>query len=123
MTSKEAIERLSKYNNHYIEDKEYLFLDIKSEEWKAIVEDLEHKELLEELLESELKLEKDKVKYVMKQLEKQDEILEILKKWFMQHITDYIKYDNSLFVDTFIRDDEPIFKILKQWLEKGDKNE
>ena len=30
-------------------------------------------------IESELKLEKDKVKYVMKQLEKQDKILEILK--------------------------------------------
>lgn len=44
MNSKEALERLLKYNNHYIKDKEYLFIDVESEEWKAILKDLEQKE-------------------------------------------------------------------------------
>lgn len=43
--------------------------------FEDIEKDLEEKELLE----TELKLEKDKVKYVMKQLKKQDKILDILK--------------------------------------------
>ena len=56
-----------------------------------------------------------------KDIEKDLEILEILKKWFMEHIINYLKYDNSLFIDTFIREDEPIFEILKQWLEGESK--
>ena len=43
--------------------------------YKKVLKDLEEKELLE----SELKLEKHKVKYVMGQLEKQDKILHIFK--------------------------------------------
>ena len=43
--------------------------------YKKVLKDLEEKELLE----IELKLEKDKVKYVMGQLEKQDKILHIFK--------------------------------------------
>lgn len=50
MTSKEALERISKYNNHYVKDKEYLLIDIESEEWKAILEDLEVLEILKENL-------------------------------------------------------------------------
>ncbi len=53
--------------------------------------------------------------YILKDLE----ILEIIKKWFMKSITDYREYDNTLFVDTFIRDDEPIFKILGKWLDEN----
>ena len=43
--------------------------------YKKVLKDLEEKELLE----SELKLEKHKVKYVMEQLKKQDKILHIFK--------------------------------------------
>lgn len=47
------------------------------------------------------------------------EILDIIKKWFMESITDYRDYDKTLFVDHFIREDEPIFKILREWLDEG----
>lgn len=61
MTSKEMKERLSKNPNiHNL----YCFNE---EQVKELIKDLEEKELLE----TELKLEKDKVKYVMKQLKKQ----------------------------------------------------
>ena len=45
------------------------------------------------------------------------EMLEIIKEWFMEVTTDYREYDNTLFVDTFIRDNNPIFKILEEWLD------
>lgn len=51
-------------------------ISLTPEQVEEIVKDLEQKELLE----SELKLEKDKVKYVMKQLKKQDKLLNVLKK-------------------------------------------
>ena len=53
---------------------------------------------------------------IMNEFHKQNEILDILKKWFMESITDYRDYDMTLFVDDFIRKDEPIFKILEEWL-------
>ena len=56
----------------------------------------------------------------VEELKKDLEILEILKKWFMEKTTDYRECDNTLFVDTFIRDDEPIFKILEEWLDEGE---
>ena len=56
----------------------------------------------------------------VEELIKDLEVLEIIKKWFMEHITDYRKYDNTLFVDTFISDDEPIFKKLEEWLDEKD---
>lgn len=51
------------------------------------------------------------------QVLKDIEILDIIKKWFIEKTTDYRDYDKSLFVDVFIRADEPIFKILEEWLE------
>lgn len=63
---------------------------------KELIKDLEQKELLE----TELKLEKDKVKYVMKQLKKQDKILEILKRtkldlWDFKY--DIVDFDEHLY--------------------------
>ena len=46
MTSREALEKIYQYNNHYIKDKEYLFLEKESEEWKAILKDLDVLEMI-----------------------------------------------------------------------------
>lgn len=54
---------------------------------------------------------------IMNEFHKQNGILDILKKWFMENTIDY---RTDLFVDTFIREDEPIFKILREWLENDE---
>lgn len=69
MTSKELNEILNKTRR--TKD-----ITLSVEQVEELVNDLEKKELLE----IELNLEKNKVKYVMKQLKKQDKILEILKR-------------------------------------------
>lgn len=53
------------------------------------------------------------------EIKKDLEILDILKKWFLENTVDYRDYDNTLFIDTFIRseEDKDIFKILGEWLE------
>lgn len=62
------------------------------------------------------KANKCKIDEEYRKIQKDLEILDIIKKWFMENITDYRNYDMTLFVDTFIRKDEPIFKILEEWL-------
>lgn len=54
----------------------------------------------------------------VEELAKDLEALDIIKKWFMEKTTDYREYDKTLFVDAFIRDNEPIFKILEEWLDE-----
>lgn len=51
-----------------------------NEDWRLAIEKVEKDLEQKELLETELKLEKDKVQYVMKQLKKQDKILNALLK-------------------------------------------
>ena len=74
-----------------------------------------------EKLEKYEKIFKEPLKNIRERLER----LEKLKKWFMENTTDYREYDHTLFVDTFIRKDEPIFKIVGEWLdeEQRRKNE
>ena len=95
MTSKEALRNIA---GHLIDF---------NEEICTIEKDLEQIELLE----LELKLEKLKVKYVMKQLKKQDKILEILKEIFKYKahsnwLFDYIKSkeQRSMIVDWLSED-------------------
>jgi len=77
----------------------------------------------EELIEIFSKTRRTKdISLTVEQVEdliKKLEVLEIFKKWFMGRIINYFKYDNSLFIDTFIHEDEPIFKILKGWLDEA----
>lgn len=75
MTSKELNEILNK-------TRRTPNVSLTPEQVEELIKELEQKELLE----SELKLEKDKVKYVMKQLKKQDKILDILKEYLTSHI-------------------------------------
>ncbi len=99
--------------------------------FEQVLNDLEQKELLE----NELKLEKDKVKYVMNQLKMQDKILEILEPYTR------LEYDNvndeyNLIIDASERiplsedydinrcilgiDDYEVMPI-KEWLEDYEK--
>lgn len=53
------------------------------------------------------------IQEIMKKLKE----LETIKKWFIDSTMDYRDYDNTLFVDTFIRKDEPIFQIVSEMLD------
>jgi len=80
MTSKKKLQFIrDTYEFYFNRSKPFRDTELTEQEKEAfdsIEKDLEQKELLE----SELKLEKDKVKYIMKQLKKQDKILEIIFK-------------------------------------------
>ena len=91
MTSKEILEeaiKIQESNLTMVCEDNKPFCKQKINNYKQVLKDINElmgyiKDLKEEnrkqkeLLETELKLEKDKVKYVMKQLKKQDKIIEI----------------------------------------------
>lgn len=105
MASKELLKRIDERN--YLTEREHReFLD-------RLSKDLEEKELLE----TELKLEKDKVKYVMKQLKKQDKILEILKKCEDEKHSLYYVYVLNALSSGKITQDE--CKLIKEVLDNG----
>lgn len=81
---------------------------------KELIKDLEQKELLE----IELELEKEKVKYLMKQLK----VLDAIKKEFYNTFSNWYSLDKmeSLKLDNEPKNYEIIRQWLKQWLE--DKN-
>lgn len=97
MVSKELLKRIDERD--YLTEREHReFLD-------KLNKDLEEYEEIKKLMGTP-------IQDIMKKLK----VLEIIKKWFMEYTIDYSKIDNTFFVDTFIRDDEPIFKILEEWL-------
>ena len=125
MTSKEILEeaiKIQESNLTMVCEDNKPFCKQKINNYKQVLKDINElmgyiKDLKEEnrkqkeLLETELKLEKDKVKYVMKQLKKQDKILEILKEIFKYKahsnwLFDYIKSkeQRSMIVDWLSED-------------------
>ena len=86
--------------------------------WEKIGKDLEEKELLE----TELKLEKGKVKYVMKQLEKQDKILNAFKNYIKISSDGIISCHDFIIIPIFVsKEHEERYNLLKEWLDE--KNE
>ncbi len=92
-----------------------IYYEAEIKEYNQVLKDLEQKELLE----SELKLEKHKVKYLMKQLKKQDEVLEATKKEFYDKLYNWYLLDNmsSLKLDNEPKEYGIIRQWIKQWLE------
>ena len=117
MTSKELNEILNK-------TRRTPNISLTPEQVEELIKDLDQKGLLE----SELKLEKDKVKYVMKQLKKQDKILEILKVESCLLWAENGKLYSGRYGDIEIPLDEWDFngkenqKVIKEWLEDENKN-
>ena len=107
MTSKELNEILNK-------TRRTPNISLTPEQVEELIKDLDQKELLE----SELKLEKDKVKYVMKQLKEQDKILEILKNNLYVN-TEYTE-ENDYEISIYELTSEEKEKV-KEWL--GNENE
>lgn len=51
-------------------------------------------------------------------IQKDLEILEILKKWILESAFDYTNEKHPKYlIDTFIFESEPIFNIIKEWLD------
>lgn len=98
-------------------------ISLTPEQVEELIKDLGQKELLE----SELKLEKHKVKYVMKQLKKQDKILEILKNESCVIWVENGELYSGRYGDIQIPLDEWDFngkenqEIIKEWLDNGKK--
>lgn len=113
MTNKEFIERLKGNDWIYETDENGNVVitktagEIFKNHFKKLEQDLEQKELLE----TELKLEKDKVKYIMEQLKKQDKILEILKRIIKVRPSEI--YEFTL----VIRGTDEEEDIIKEWLD------
>lgn len=109
MTSKEALNSIAdkfaikeydKYGNLIkwvgTIDKEYL----------TIMKDLE-------ILEKYERIMSEPILDVMKELEQ----LDTIKSWLLENVEDYTNEEHpNYFIDVFIRDDEPIFNIIKEVL-------
>lgn len=109
MTSKELNEILNK-------TRRTPDISLTPKQVKELIKDLEQKELLE----IELKLEKHKVKYAMKQLKKQDKILEIIKKW--SFLDTFYREDTDTTYDRFLcnihtKGMKEDFEKVKEWLD------
>ena len=57
-----------------------------------------------------------KERLYVEEIERLNEILRIIRKWFLETLCDYTEDDGSIYVDAFIREDEEIYKILLEWL-------
>lgn len=88
-------------------------ISLTPEQVKELIKELEQKELLE----TELKLEKDKVKYVMKQLKKQDKMLNSMSNYTLTYKDD----KGAGFVIEMWSDFEG-FENVKDWFEKVYQN-
>lgn len=106
MTIKEKIREILAVYNDYTNNTEYSDMKITSFNY-----DDEDFDIYEEDVEKANEIIKD-----LERLKKQDEVLKIIKEWFIDRTMDYRNYDNTFFVDTFIRKEEPIFNIINDWV-------
>lgn len=83
-----------------------LISKLETEYLKEVLKDLDELEELKKIMGTP-------IQEIMKKLKE----LEAIKKWFIDNTTDYRDYDNTLFVDVFIRKDEQIFKIISEVLD------
>lgn len=88
-------------------------ISLTPEQVEELVKDLEEKELLKD----ELKLEKDKVKYLMKQLKKQDKILNALKKNVDYRYDEYEGFRGNQCIIIGISEKQEGFDEVRKWAE------